>query len=95
VGFWATKGIRVKPGSSATTVGGSYGGSLVVRVTARAVDGAATESALVALAAALGVRRQQVRLVTGATARDKVVAVDLVENDLQQRWSELLNGIDP
>jgi uncharacterized protein YggU (UPF0235/DUF167 family) len=40
------------------------------------VDGAATEAALTTLADALGVRRRHVRLVTGATSRDKVVEVD-------------------
>jgi uncharacterized protein YggU (UPF0235/DUF167 family) len=47
----------------------------VVRVAERAVDGRATEAALVALAAALGVRRREVTLVTGATSRTKVAEV--------------------
>jgi hypothetical protein len=68
--------IRVRPGASRTAVGGVHGDALVVRVTAPAVDGRATEAALVALAGALGVRRSAVRLVTGATSRTKVVDVD-------------------
>jgi uncharacterized protein YggU (UPF0235/DUF167 family) len=56
-------------------VGGAYGDALVVRVAARAVDGAATEAALRAVARALGVRRRDVALVTGATSRDKLVEV--------------------
>lgn len=68
--------IRVRPGASRTRIGGRHAGALVVAVGARAVDGAATEAALAALAAALGVRRRHVRLVTGATSRDKVVEVD-------------------
>jgi uncharacterized protein (TIGR00251 family) len=68
-------GIRVRPGASRTLVGGSHGDSLVVRVTAPAVDGRATEAALVAVAEAFGVRRSEVRLVTGATSRTKVVDV--------------------
>ncbi|MGN6242698.1 MAG: DUF167 domain-containing protein [Motilibacteraceae bacterium] len=68
--------VRVRPGSSRTAVGGDHDGALVVRVSARAVDGAATEAALAALADALGLRRRQVRLVSGATSRDKVVEVD-------------------
>ncbi len=69
--------IRVRPGASRTRAGGVYGDDrLVVAVTARAVDGAATEAALTALAEALGVRRRHVRLVSGATSRDKVVDVD-------------------
>ncbi|HEX5533691.1 MAG TPA: DUF167 domain-containing protein [Actinomycetales bacterium] len=68
--------IRVRPGSSRTTVGGTHDDALVVRVTARAVDGAANEAALAAVAEALGVRRRQVVLVSGATSRTKVVEVD-------------------
>lgn len=67
--------VRVRPGSTRTRVGGSYGDALVVRVTARAVAGKATEAALRALADALAVRRRDVSLVSGATSRDKVVEV--------------------
>ena len=67
--------MRVRPGASRTVVGGSHDGALVVRVGARAVDGQATEAALQALAKALGVRRREVVLVTGATSRTKVVDV--------------------
>lgn len=73
-----TIAIRVKPGSSRTAVGGSWGDPprLVVAVAARAVDGAATQAALDALAEAMGVRPRHVTLVTGATSRDKVVRVE-------------------
>ena len=67
--------VRVKPGSSRTGVGGDHDGALVVRVSARAVDGRATEAALRAVAEALGVRRSEVSLVTGATSRTKLVDV--------------------
>ena len=68
--------IRVKPGATRARVGGLHGDRLIVAVNARAVDGAATEAALAALADALGARRRQVRLASGATSRDKVVEVD-------------------
>jgi uncharacterized protein YggU (UPF0235/DUF167 family) len=68
--------LRVRPGSSRAEVGGLHGDALVVRVCERAVDGKATEAALRALAEALGVRRRELRLVSGAASRDKVVAVD-------------------
>jgi uncharacterized protein (TIGR00251 family) len=67
--------IRVRPGASRTVVGGRYGDALVVRVTARAVDQKATDAALRAVAEAFGVPRRQVRLVTGATSRTKVVEI--------------------
>jgi uncharacterized protein YggU (UPF0235/DUF167 family) len=67
--------VRVRPGSARPGVGGEHGGALVVRVSARAVDGRATAAALAALAAAFGVRRQAVTLVTGAASRTKIVEV--------------------
>lgn len=83
--------IRVRPGSSRTAVGGRYGdGALVVAVTARAVEGAANEAALRALAAALGVRRRAVRLVSGATRRDKVIEVADPRDDVADRLDRLL-----
>jgi uncharacterized protein len=56
--------------------GEGHGDALVVAVTARAVDGKATEAALLAVADAFGVKRRDVTLVTGATSRDKVIEVD-------------------
>jgi uncharacterized protein YggU (UPF0235/DUF167 family) len=56
-------------------VGGEHDGALVVRVSARAVDGQATAAALEAVAAAFGVRRGAVTLVAGATSRKKIVDV--------------------
>lgn len=67
--------VRVRPGSSHPGVGGEHDGALVVRVSARAVDGRATAAALDAVATAFGVRRRAVTLVAGATSRTKVVEV--------------------
>jgi uncharacterized protein len=68
--------IRVKPASARPGVGGEHGGALVVRVSARAVDGRATEAALAAVAASFGVGRSAVRLVSGASSRTKVIDID-------------------
>lgn len=84
--------IRVKPGSSRARVGGLHGDRLVVAVSARAVDGAATQAALAALADALGVRRRHVTLVSGATSRDKVVEVDDGVPGVAERLAELRAG---
>jgi len=67
--------IRVRPGAGRTQVGGEHAGALLVRVSAPAVDGRATEAALAAVAGAFGVRRRAVTLVSGATSRTKVVDV--------------------
>jgi hypothetical protein len=85
--------IRVRPGASRTRVGGAYGDSLVVAVSARAVDGAATDAALAAVATALGLRRREVTLVTGTTSRDKVVEIATTDPDaVRRRIAELLEG---
>jgi uncharacterized protein len=67
--------VWVRPGSAHPSVGGCHDGALVVRVRERAVDGQATTAALAAVAAAFGVRRHAVTLVTGASSRTKIVDV--------------------
>ena len=71
--------IRVRPGSAHPGVGGEHAGALVVRVSAQAVDGKATEAALAAVASAFGVRRSAVTLVSGASSRIKII--DVVTGD--------------
>lgn len=69
--------VRVKPGASRARVGGTYGeDALVIAVNAPPVDGAANEAVVAALAEALGVRPRMVRLVSGQSARTKVLAVE-------------------
>lgn len=79
----------MRPGASRTAVGGSYDGRLVVAVTARAVEGAATEAVRRAVAEALGVPARDVTLVSGATSRSKVLEVP---DGLAARVEELLRG---
>jgi uncharacterized protein YggU (UPF0235/DUF167 family) len=91
-----TVAVRVKPGASRTRVGGRYEGShgpaLVVAVTARAVDGAATEATLRAVADALDLRRSTVDLLTGRTGRDKILVIDPAPAGLIERIDELRDG---
>ena len=68
--------VWVRPGSARPGVGGERDGALVVRVSARAVDGKATEAALTAVAGAFGVPRRAVTLIAGATSRSKILEVD-------------------
>jgi len=84
--------VRVRPASGRNAVGGSHGGALVVRVAAPAVDGRATEAALDALARAVGLRRRQVHLVSGATSRTKVVELETDGYDELARKLEDLKG---
>ena len=87
--------VRAKPGASRPRVGGSYGpdSALVVAVAARAVDGKANEAVVRAVADALECRVADVRLVSGHTARSKVVEIDVPAADepaLRARLAALL-----
>jgi uncharacterized protein YggU (UPF0235/DUF167 family) len=74
--------IRVRPGSARPGVGGEHDGALIVRVSARAVDGKATEAALAAVADSFGVRRSAVCLVSGASSRTKIVDIDISDRGI-------------
>lgn len=86
--------IRVTPGAGRDAVGGRYGDDdppvLVVRVGARAVEGRATAAALAAIAAAFAVPRREVRLVSGATSRTKVVEIGGDDAALREALLRLL-----
>ena len=60
-------------------------GRLRVRVAAPAVDGAANDALLRLLAAELGLPRAAIRLVAGATSRNKLVAIEGVEPERAPR----------
>ena len=68
--------IRVQPRASKNELVGWHGAALKVRLTAPPVEGAANEALVELLAGALGVRRAEIRILTGQTGRQKRVAVD-------------------
>ena len=63
--------VHVRPRARQAKVGGEHAGALEVRVRAAPVDGAANSEVIALVAAALSVRRNDVELVSGATARRK------------------------
>jgi uncharacterized protein len=86
--------VRVRPGARRDAVGGSWAGprgpALVVAVPARAIEGAANTAVVAALAAAFGLRRGDVEIVTGARSRDKVVALRGDRAEMDARLAELM-----
>lgn len=67
--------VRVQPRASKEALGGEREGALVVKLTAPPVEGKANEALARFLGRLLGVPPSAVRVVQGATGRDKRVAV--------------------
>jgi uncharacterized protein (TIGR00251 family) len=67
--------VHVQPGARRTSIAGTFGSRLKIALQAPPVDGKANEALLRFLAGELQVRRSGVRLVSGASARDKTVAI--------------------
>ena len=86
--------IRVKPGARRDRVGGTWPGvageALVVAVAAPAVEGKANDAVRRVLAAAFGVRRSDVAVVSGDRARDKIVELSPAPHDAAVRLTALL-----
>jgi uncharacterized protein YggU (UPF0235/DUF167 family) len=69
--------VHVKPGSTkGPLVETGADGSFTVFVKERAVEGAANDGVVAALAAHLGLRKRDVRIVSGHTSRHKTVEVE-------------------
>lgn len=87
--------VHAKPGARRNAVGGTHGDALVVAVTARAVDGAATEAILTELAKAVGLKRRDAELASGFTSRTKVIDLEVPDDrvaDIETRLAELRAG---
>lgn len=82
--------LRVTPRGGRDVIEGVRDGTLRIRVAAAPVDGGANDAVIRLVAEALGVPRSSVRLVTGATARTKIVAVTgITRSVLEARWPDL------
>jgi uncharacterized protein YggU (UPF0235/DUF167 family) len=82
--------VRLTPRASGDRVDGVVDGVLRARVGSPAVEGAANNALLRLLAEELGVGRQSVRIVAGASGRNKLVVVEGVEPDrIVARWPGL------
>ena len=82
--------VRLTPRSAVERVEGVVDGVLKVRVMAPAVEGAANTALIRLLADELGIARRDVRIVAGATSRQKLVVVEGVEEEaIVARWPGL------
>jgi len=67
--------VRVIPRAKHDDVGGTRGGSLLIRLTAAPVDGSANRALVDLLATTLGVSARSIQIVSGERSRDKRVAI--------------------
>jgi hypothetical protein len=72
-----------------------HGGAVKIRLKAPPVDGAANDELVRFLAARLGVRRQDVEIVGGTTARAKRVRVSGTTSSEQEVVRRLCGGASP
>ena len=72
----ATIYVKVVPGSSRDQVAGRYGEGIKVQVSAPPEGGRANDAVVRVIAAALGLKPQQVRIVTGHAQPRKVLEIE-------------------
>jgi len=84
-GSQARLSLRVSPGARKSAVVGRYGERWKIRVAAPAESGKANDALIELLGKTLGVARSQLRLVTGASARDKIVEVKGIDAEESDR----------
>lgn len=85
--------MRVKPRSSRDGIDGVREGALIVRVTAPPVEGEANAALGRLLARALAVAPSSVRILRGASGREKLIAVGgLSVADARARLEAALGG---
>ena len=82
--------VRLTPRSAVERVEDVVDGVLKVRVMAPAVEGAANNALIRLLADELGIARRDVRIVAGASSRQKLVVIDGIEpGAVVARWPGL------
>ncbi len=84
--------IRVQPRASRNTISGMRAGILRIRVTAPPVDGQANAAAIALLAQALDLPKSAIRLVRGASSREKTLAVESMSQEEVNQRLNLLGG---
>ena len=77
--------LRVEPVGRHSAVIGRYGDRWKLRVAAAPERGRANEEVLAVIAEALDISRAAVRLVAGASSRDKIVELDGIDHEEAER----------
>jgi uncharacterized protein (TIGR00251 family) len=86
-----TFAVRVVPRSSKSSIAGTRGDALLVRLTAPPVEGAANEALVTLLAGVFDRPKRDISIVSGHASRDKRVAVSGVcADEITARLSAIL-----
>jgi uncharacterized protein len=85
--------LHVIPRGSRNEITGRRGDVLCVKITAPPVEGAANEAVVKFIAGALGVRRNQVEIVSGGKSREKTIRIEgMSEAEVRSGIAEALKG---
>lgn len=85
--------LRVSPGGSRAAVVGRHGDAWKLRVVAAPERGRANDSVVALLASTLGLRRPDIRIVSGTTSRNKTVELTgLTLDEVESRLTDAQEG---
>ena len=83
--------VHVVPRASKNEIAGRQGEAVKVRLTAPPVEGAANEALIGLLSEVLGVRKSHIEILSGHSARNKIVCVvGLMPREVEARLSAYL-----
>ena len=91
----AVVAVRAVPGASRSAIVGMHGDEMKVRVCSPPVDGRANEEICAVVAQALGLRTREVHLLSGHSARSKLLLVPLAVDDVELRLAGCIGRSDP
>ena len=77
--------LHVQPGARRTEAAGLHGDALKIRLAAPPVEGKANAALIEFIANRLGLPKSAVRLVSGQTSRRKILELDAVPPDTEER----------
>lgn len=82
--------VHVQPGAKRSEITGVVGGVVRIRIAAAAHEGKANKALEEFLAERLDLPKSKVRIVRGATSRDKIVEIEGVSEE--DAWKKLAQG---
>ncbi len=80
--------LHVQPGARVNALAGEHGDALKLRISARAMEGAANAAVLDFIAERLAISRRKVTIAHGEKSRRKVIWVELDPDEIRRRLTE-------